>query len=127
MNIKIIETIGPENVVFDFKPINPGIYEAHFNKNGAVSVYNDDGVKIGVKLNEFLFLSKEDLFEWIKIVEPGYPGVIKDDKPIDDPVDKYKDFYNQIIQLHKTGDMDRVFEFISVFKWISAYERNVVR
>lgn len=56
----------------------PGIHEAKFNQYGAVSV-EIDGRSLGVKLDEFLFLSKEDREEWLKIAHPNIPEIKEND------------------------------------------------
>ena len=45
--------------------------------------------------------------------EPTTTPAVQEPIKEDTTNDKYQDFHNRIMQLHNTGDMDRVFEFIS--------------
>ncbi len=65
----------PENKAITFTPIEIGIYEAILNKNGAVSVKSENDEMVGVKLDEFEFLTANDRQELIKIAHPNIPSV----------------------------------------------------
>lgn len=80
MKIKIIKRLVPENKLLPFTPIEIGIHEAHLNKNGAVSVKSENDEMVGVKLDEFEFLTENDRAEWIKIAHPNIPEVSKDEE-----------------------------------------------
>ena len=100
MKIKIIKRIVPESPVMKFKPIKLGIYEAELNPMGAVSVKSDDGEVVGVKLDEFEFLTVEDRNEWINITFPDIPKVIKHDEQDDEEIpeeqmEEYKKAYDE--------------------------------
>jgi len=77
MKIKVIKVIRPEIPVLgmSFIPIKLGIYDVEFNKNGAASVRSEDGKSIGVKPDEFVFLSESDRSEWIRRFNINIPGV----------------------------------------------------
>ena len=86
MKIKIIKRIVPESPVMKFKPIETGIYDAMLNPLGAVSVKSDDGEFVGVKLDEFEFLTVEDRNEWVNIAHPNIPKVMEHDEQDGDEI-----------------------------------------
>lgn len=55
-----------------------GFYDANLNPQGAVSVIADDGSDMGLKLDEFLFATKKDRVEWVRIAYPQIPDVIEE-------------------------------------------------
>lgn len=61
--------------IIDAGFVEPGTHEAHFNKNGAISVMSNKNQLMGVMLDELKFLSPEDREEWIKLAHPNVPGI----------------------------------------------------
>ena len=106
MLIKIIKRIVPENIVIKFTPIEIGIYEANLNPLGAVSVKSVDGEMVGVKLDEFEFLTIEDRNEWINIAYRDIPKVIDHDEPDDEEIpdermEEYKKAHRETFKKEK--------------------------
>jgi len=105
MKIKIIKAIRGGHIVsnLSFSTIKPGIYDVdHMNPQGAISIKSEDGKRVGVKPDEFEFLSEMDRYYWIKIAYPNIPSVTK--TGIEEP--KF-DYQNVAINWIITGNVGK--------------------
>lgn len=75
MKINVLQDIRADFPFCNSGVVRAGIHEVDMNPHGAVSCVSNTGVLIGVKLDEFEFLTIEDRDEWLKIAHPNIPKV----------------------------------------------------
>ncbi|GAH14711.1 unnamed protein product [marine sediment metagenome] len=76
MKIYVVKDIKSDFPFSDAGKVKIGIHEAIMNKHGAISCKSDKNELIGIKLDEFKFISHRDREEWIKIAYPKIPKII---------------------------------------------------
>jgi len=75
MKVFVKKNIRSDNYIDYVGIVKKGVHVAIINQNGAISCKSDTFELIGIKLDEFEFLSKEDRESWISIAYPNIPIV----------------------------------------------------
>ena len=117
----------PKRVESDFSFISNAfvelaVYEAKINPQGAVSVITKDGTSLGIKLDEFLFLSKEDRDAWINIAHPNIPDIKENDEiKSSEKFTNLGELLNFYLKKYNLGNQNKYSAIMEVKKAICAF------